>query len=79
MFDSTISTDQLEQRLVSNREHRSRLDAEDLQILEEIDYRQVANGDGCKSLSEWVAGRLDVSTDTARSLVRTMRRTQDRP
>ncbi|HET9202581.1 MAG TPA: hypothetical protein VFP67_05470, partial [Acidimicrobiia bacterium] len=44
-----------------------------------MDYRQVATGDGCKSLSEWVASRLDVSTDTARSLVRTMRRTQDRP
>lgn len=39
----------------------------------------MATGDGCKSLSEWVASRLDVSTDTARSLVRTMRRTQDRP
>ena len=76
---TTWTTDQLEQRLVSNREHRSRLDAEDLQILEEIDYRQVATGDGCKSLSEWAASRLDVSLDTARSLVRTMRRTQDRP
>lgn len=39
----------------------------------------MATGDGCKSLSEWVASRLDVSLGTARSLVRTMRRTQDRP
>jgi 5-methylcytosine-specific restriction endonuclease McrA len=54
------------------------LDAENLEILEEIDYRQVATGDGCRSLSEWVAGRLDVNLDRARSLVRTMRRTSDR-
>ena len=47
--------------------------------LEELDYRQVATGDGCRSLSEWAAGRLDLSLDTARWLVRTMRRTTDRP
>jgi hypothetical protein len=75
---TTWTTDQLEQRLLANQEQQSRLDAENLEILEEIDYRQVATGDGCRSLSEWVAGRLDVSLDTARSLVRTMRRTSDR-
>jgi 5-methylcytosine-specific restriction endonuclease McrA len=73
------TTDQLEQRLLANREQQSRLHAENLALLEEIDYRQVATGDGCRSLSEWVAGRLDVSLNTAKSLVRTMRRTQDRP
>ncbi|HSJ84598.1 MAG TPA: hypothetical protein VLA91_12350, partial [Acidimicrobiia bacterium] len=51
----------------------------DLAILEELDSRQVATGDGCRSLSEWTASRLDVSPDTAKSLVRTMRRTSHRP
>ena len=55
------------------------LAAEDLADLEELDRRQVATGDGCRSLSEWVSGRLDVGGDTARSMVRTMRRTTDRP
>jgi len=36
-----------------------------------LDARQVATGDGCRSLSEWAASRLDVSLETAKSLVRT--------
>jgi hypothetical protein len=79
MERTTVSTDRIEQRMLARRAEMSRLQAEELLDLEEVDYRQVAAGDGCKSLSEWVAGRLDVSTDTARSLIRTMRRTQDRP
>jgi 5-methylcytosine-specific restriction endonuclease McrA len=74
-----MSTDQLEQRTVARRVEMNRLHAEELLDLEELDYRQVATGDGCRSMSEWVAGRLDVSADTARSLARTMRRTVDRP
>jgi hypothetical protein len=78
MDRTTVSTDQLEQELLANQTERSRLCARDLEILEELDYRQVATGDGCRNLAEWVTGRLDLSTDTAKSLVRTMRRTQDR-
>jgi hypothetical protein len=74
-----FSSDQLEQALARSRRARSRLDAHDLEILEELDARQVATADGAKSLSEWVAARLDLSLDTAKSLVRTMRRTLDRP
>jgi hypothetical protein len=73
------TTDQLEQELLADEAERSRLAAKDLAILEELDGRQVATGDGCRSLSEWTASRLDVSRETAKSLVRTMRRTIDRP
>ena len=73
------TTDQLEEELISNRALRSRLAAVDLAILEELDSRQVATGDGCRSLSEWTASRLDVSLETAKSLVRTLRRTSHRP
>lgn len=73
------TTDQLEQELAADEAERSRLAAKDLAILEELDARQVATGDGCRSLSEWTASRLDVSLETAKSLVRTMRRTIDRP
>lgn len=82
MFDHMrwegISTDQLEQSLLATRTERSRLDAEDIEILEELDRRQVAMADGSRSLSEWTAARLDVGLNTARDLVRTMRRTSQR-
>ena len=58
---------------------RSRLAARQVAILEELDYRQVATADGCRSLSEWTTARLDLHPDTAKSLVRTMRRTVERP
>lgn len=75
----TIATDALEQRLLENQTLRSKLAAEEMQILSELDRRQAATADGCRSLSEWVAARCDVSLETARSLVRTMRRIEDRP
>ena len=74
-----LSTDQLEQRLLLRQAEISRLTGEMLLDLEELDARQVATGDGCRSLSEWTASRLDVSLETAKSLVRTMRRTSHRP
>ena len=73
------TTDRLEQELIADEAGRSRLAGKDLAILEELDSRQVATGDGCRSLSEWTASRLDVSSETAKSLVRTMRRTSHRP
>ncbi|HEX6146010.1 MAG TPA: hypothetical protein VF083_04475, partial [Acidimicrobiia bacterium] len=73
------TTDRLEQELISNQMLRSRLAAVDLAILEELDSRQVATADGCRSLSEWTASRLDVGPETAKALVRTMRRTGHRP
>lgn len=44
-----------------------------------LDEAQVATADGSRSLSEWVAARLDLSSKTAKTLVRTMRRIADRP
>ena len=73
------STDELELELLADEVERSRLAARQVEILEELDYRQVATADGCRSLSEWTTARLDVHPDTAKSLVRTMRRTVERP
>jgi Domain of unknown function (DUF222)/HNH endonuclease len=47
--------------------------------LRELDRRQVPLGDGCRSLAEWVSGRLDVSPDTAKTLVGTAHRLTDLP
>ena len=83
MFDHMdwegLTTDQLEERLIVNHADISAITAEEMEILEILDRRQVATADGCKSLSEWTAARLDVGLDTARTLVRTMRRTETRP
>lgn len=74
-----VSTDTLEQQLVSDERSIARLRARQMVVLEELDVRQVATGDGCRSLSEWTARRLDVAAKTAKTLVRSMRRLQERP
>jgi len=83
MFDDMemgrATTDQLEQRLVAAEEVVSQARSIQLEVLEELDRRQVAAADGSRSLSEWLAARIDVAPKTAKSLVRTMRRTAERP
>ncbi|MEA1902972.1 MAG: hypothetical protein U9N56_05535, partial [Actinomycetota bacterium] len=74
-----LSTDQLEQRVAADEGMVSQLRARQMGDLAELDRRQIATADGSRSMSEWTAARLDVGLDTARSLVRTMRRLQDRP
>ncbi|MBW3667313.1 MAG: 13E12 repeat family protein, partial [Actinobacteria bacterium] len=74
-----LSTDELEQLLSGDEQRVSLLRARQTHVIEELDRRQVATADGCKSMSEWVATRLDVSLESAKSLVRTMRRTAERP
>ena len=80
MFDTRddLTVDEREQRLIADERLIARIRARQMHDLEALDTAQVATGDGCRSLSEWVAARLDVSLDTARSLVRTMRRTSSR-
>ncbi len=74
-----LSTDDLEQRLATSQAIRSRLAAADIEVLEELDRRQVASSDGCRSMSEWVTEKLDVAPETAKTMIRTMRRTAERP
>ena len=74
-----ISTDALEQQLVADERSIARLRARQMALLEELDVRQAATADGSHSLSEWVASRVDIAPDTAKTLVRTMRRLLDRP
>ena len=63
------TTDTLEQRLIELETLKSRICAEQIAILREADLRQVPLGDGCRSLGEWTAARLDISSDTAKRLV----------
>lgn len=74
-----LSIDEREQRLIAAEREIGRLRELQLQDLAELDVAQNAAVDGCRSLSEWVAGRLDVGPETAKTLVRTRRRLLDRP
>jgi hypothetical protein len=73
------STDEREARFVESARLISQLQAGLIEDLDWFDTAQAFTADGARSLSEWVAQKLDVSADTARGLVRTMRRTQNKP
>ena len=74
-----LTQDQKERVLVDAEAEIARLRAVQLDVLEDLDRCQVATADGCRSLSEWTTARLDVHPDNAKCLVRTMRRTAERP
>lgn len=73
------STDDIEVRLVAAERMISRLRTEQAALLAEVDRRQVPMADGCRSLSEWAAGRLDVNRKTAAAIVGVSRRIVDHP
>ena len=79
MSGESLSIDQREQRLIAAEQTIARLRELQMQDLAALDVAQVATADGSRSLSEWVSGRLDMGIDSARTLVRTMRRLHERP
>ena len=64
-----LTTDALEQQLIEIESLKSRLTARQLVLLREADQRQAPLADGCRSLQEWTAGRLDIAPETAKCLV----------
>ena len=77
--DGISTVDDREQRLIADERLIARIRARQMSDLAVLDEAQVATADGSRSLGEWVAARCDVSPETARTLVRTMRRLGDRP
>lgn len=77
--DSGLSVDALEQILIAEEREITRHRAIQIAALQVIDQAQVATADGARNLTEWVAGRLDIGIDSAQALVRTTRRTEQRP
>ena len=65
-----LTTDNLEQQLIELESIKARLTARQLCLLREADQRQTPLSDGCRSLQEWTAGRLDVAPETAKQLVK---------
>ncbi len=50
-----------------------------MELLTELDRRQVPLSDGARNLAEWAAARLDLAPDTATRLTQTARRLIDQP
>ncbi len=64
----SASTDTIERRLVELESLIGAARCEQARLLIEIDQRQVPAADGCRSIDEWIVGRLDVTRETASGL-----------
>ena len=74
-----LTPDLVERTLQDEESKVARSRAKQLQMILVAEAMQLHTADGCRSLTEWVAGRLDVSRETASSMVRTARRFTDIP
>jgi hypothetical protein len=75
---AALTVDSLERILIESEAEIARQRASQVAALQLLDRAQAATADGARNLTEWVARRLDVGVETAKTLVRTMRRTEDR-
>lgn len=71
--------DELDQFVTGAESAVGRIRTAQMRALREVDRRQTPTADGCRSLIEWVTGRLDVAPDTARTLVATARHLEELP
>ncbi|MEA3510954.1 MAG: DUF222 domain-containing protein [Actinomycetota bacterium] len=76
---ATLTMDTLEQRLAQGEATIAKIRRSQMILILEADRRQASLADGCRSMAEWVTGRLDVAPDTAKSLVSTARRLEALP
>lgn len=74
-----FSSDDLEQLLLRDESIVARVRAHQMPIIAELDRRQIPHADGCRSMQEWAASRLDVTPETAAALVSTAKRLTDKP
>ncbi|MEX0666757.1 MAG: HNH endonuclease signature motif containing protein, partial [Acidimicrobiia bacterium] len=70
MLECGVGTvDSIERGLLDSQAGHSHLWALQLKAIRDLDLAQVDLVDGCRSMVEWIASRLDVSQSTARDLV----------
>jgi hypothetical protein len=74
-----LTPDQVEQALLRDEAIIAAARGRQMAVLALADEMQLPTADGCKSLTEWVAGRLDVSRETAYRLTSTKSRLADAP
>ncbi len=78
-MDLHTSIDELEQQLAAGEEAVARIRKFQAEVLHSLDMRQIHRVDGARSLNEWVRGRLDVTSHTARDLVDAARQLPHQP
>ncbi len=66
-----VPTEELRFQLELDERLIARVRARQAARIVELDRRQADAADGCASMSEWVAGRIDMAPETAHSLVAT--------
>ncbi|HKX76621.1 MAG TPA: hypothetical protein VJR05_14665, partial [Acidimicrobiia bacterium] len=66
---TTRSIDSLEQELLACQADKTRLVFRQVELLRHLDVAQVAAADGCRTMIDWVASRLDVSRPVAKDLL----------
>ncbi len=79
MDTERYTTDELETELRRLETLKRRIAAGQIALIAEIDRRQVATIDGCRTLVDWVSARLDVPAGDAAALVTLSRRLPDLP
>lgn len=77
--DDRVSTDALERELVELELLVSRIRARQCELINQLDTRRVTETDGARTLTDWLSARLDLATDTAKTLVGAARRLQTLP
>lgn len=76
---SELSIDELETRLLANREVQSALLADDLAIIGELEARNAHHADGHRFMGDWLTMKLNVSHETGARLATVARRLRDLP
>ncbi len=76
---ATLTMDVIEQQMLHAETTIARMRAAQMVLIREADRRQAPLSDGCRSMAEWVTGRLDVGPETAKTLVATARRLETLP
>ncbi len=76
---TSLTMDAIEQRMLNAETAIAQMRAAQMVLIREADRRQAPLADGCRSLAEWVTGRLDVAPETAKTLVTTARRLESLP
>jgi hypothetical protein len=79
MISPSRTLDSVEAELRRELEALGRHQARVLVLIREADRLQAAAVDGARTMGEWVAARLDLAPETARSLVALARATHDLP
>ena len=74
-----LTSDEIERHLQDGEAVIAKVRSAQMVLIREADRRQIPLGDGCRSIDEWLVGRMDVAPETASTLARTTRLTRHFP